>query len=217
MRDHAAMSAVKHVFPHDDPSARFVVSVWATRNDLSYVLALIGKANDDDAPEFFYLVRLAMGHLYEGASALVHYRESFPGVEALLKKLPAEGQAALRKAQNAPSQVGGKALATSRIHTFHYSSPDPTYCPTSDAQLADVLRALGDEEATFVVDKAVQPPAIRLGTSDQAMLALAMGKHATDDKKLRAQVARTRDAAVAYVNFASILQEVYQRAYDLHL
>lgn len=147
------MSQVKDVFPHDDPVARFFVSVWAARNDLNFLLPRVGKANSEDAPEFYYLVRLTMGHLFEGASALAHYRRAFPAVEALVKRLPPDGQKAMRKAQNVASQVGGKALEHSRVHTFHHPSPEPAYSPPSDAQLADILQALGDKEAEFVVDK----------------------------------------------------------------
>jgi hypothetical protein len=61
----------------------------------------------------------------EGAEALRHYREQFPEVDAFVARLTPEGQKAMRKAQNLASQVGGKALAQSRIPAVHYPSPDP--------------------------------------------------------------------------------------------
>jgi hypothetical protein len=203
---------IEDVFPHDDPVARFVLSMWAVRNDLEYVLGLVGKANEDDAPEFHYLVRLSMAHLFEGSAALRFYRDTFPGVEALLRKLPTDGQTALRKAQNAPGQIGGKALVQARIHTFHYPSPDPTYAPSSDAQLQEVLRE--DAENEF------EPPRKNLGpldrtflpAADMLMLRLAMAKHKTGDQgKLRRQVIRTMEATAALRNVALRVWETYCR------
>jgi len=37
------MAQVKDVSAHDDPVARFVVSMWAVRNDLEYVAGLVGS------------------------------------------------------------------------------------------------------------------------------------------------------------------------------
>jgi len=195
---------MKDVFPHDDAVSRFVLSMWAIRNDLEYVLGLVGRANEDGTPEFHYLVRLSMAHLFEGAAALRFFQDAFPEVEVLLRKLPKDGQIALRKAQNAPSQIGGKALIQARIHTFHYPSPDPAYTPSSDAQLLEVLREDAETE--------LEPPRKNLGpfdrtflpTADILMLRLAMAKHKTaDEGKLRQQVRRTMEATAALRNVAA--------------
>jgi hypothetical protein len=206
------VTQIKDVFPHDDAVARFVLSMWAIRNDLEYLLGLVGKANEDDTPEFHYLVRLCMAHLFEGAAAIRFYRDAFPEVDALLQRLPKDGQIALRKAQNAPSQIGGQALSQARIHTFHYPSPDPTYTPSSDVQLQDVLRE--DAENEF------EPPRKNLGplgraflpTADFLMLRLSMAKHNTDDQgTLRQQVTKTMEATAALRNVALRVWETYCR------
>lgn len=203
----AFMATNKEAFPHADPVARFVVVMSAVRGDLHNVLHLVGAANAKDSPEFFYFVRLAMGHLVEGAASLKSYRDTFPEVEDLLRKLPPDGQKALRKAANAGSQVGGKALPHSRNRTFHYPSPEPKY--NTDQELAQTLDALGDSEAKF--ERELTPPhRRRLSTADKTMLAMAMGKHNPERAALYKQVEKTRDGAVAFVNFVTRLEEKYR-------
>jgi len=216
--DDLDMMRIKDVFPQDDPAARFVLSMWAVRNDLEYLLGLVGRANEGDAPEFNYLVRLSMAHLFEGAAAIRFYRDTYLEVEALLRKLPKDGQLALRKAQNAPSQIGGKALVQARIHTFHYPSPDPTYTPSSDAQLQEVLQE--DAENEFEPPRKNLSPFNRafLPTADMLMLRLAMAKHETaDQKKLRQQITKTMEATTALRNVALRVWETYCRERQITL
>jgi hypothetical protein len=52
------MGKTSEVFPADDAVARFMVAMWAARNDIGYTAERVGQANTKDAPEFFYLVRL---------------------------------------------------------------------------------------------------------------------------------------------------------------
>lgn len=189
--------------------------MWAARSDIEYALHAAGAANDADAPEFYYLVRLTMGHLVEGSVALGFYRDKFEGVQKLLRKLSPSGVKAQRKAANVVSQVGGQALTHSRDRTFHYPSPDPNHEPaSSDAELSNVLKALGSQKPEFSVEK-VRPHRIRLNTADQAMLMMALGKH--DKKRLRQQATKTRDGAVAFVNLVDSLTKAYRDEYGLSI
>jgi hypothetical protein len=195
------MTATKDVFPADDPVARFMLTIWAVRNDIEYMAELIGPANEYNRPEFFYLVRLLMGHLLEGSIALNHYRDDSPEVQRFIKSLPTEAQKAMRKAANVASQVGGQALPHSRDRTFHYPSPDTTYKPTTDDELAAVLRRIASDPV--VLSKL--PGAFkreRLETADTALLTIAMRKHAlTDDVKLKRQMQKTLRGAAAFSMF----------------
>jgi hypothetical protein len=197
------MSTIADVFPHDDAEARFVVAMSMARNDLRHAMQQAGEANTADAPEFYYWVRLAMGHLFEGIDALNRWRQHTPEVRAFLKRLPAAARRDLAAASGTLQTVGGGAVEQTRHRTFHYPRPNPKYDPDSDTELFEVLKSLGGEPAT-VAARAGDPRDLRLSFADLAALMLAMSRHAGDEDQpeLRRQVKATLDGAGAFVRFA---------------
>lgn len=57
------------------------------RNDVRHALTQAGRANDRDAPEFAYWIRIAASHYFEAEGALREWRR-LPEVRAFIATIP---------------------------------------------------------------------------------------------------------------------------------
>jgi hypothetical protein len=198
-----SVSSIAEIFPSDQPTARFVVSMSIARNDIQHALLEANRTGREDGPEFSYWVRIATGFMFEASVALQAWRGAEDDVRQLLNRLPASAKDDLKNVMGVVQRVGGGALEHSRQRTFHYPHPDAKHMPDSDQELKDVLEKLRDEEATIQVEG--KPPVIRLLFADRVALAMAMGKYEGNKRKLRTQVSEARAAAIAFVRLADAI------------
>lgn len=211
------MASTRELFAPDNPVDLFVLSMSMARNDIRHALHLVGKANDDDQPEFGYLVRVALGHFFDASQALKLWRQESEEVRAFLSRLPASGRQALKTAVSTDQQLGTGALQHSRVSTFHYPAPNPSYKEASSADaLSDAVRELGGEPAAIVVLDGGKR--FRLGFADDVALVLAMQKfeHADRDS-FKAQQDRAMRGATSFVNFVDVLLVVFMEDRNLGL
>jgi hypothetical protein len=78
----------------------------------------------------------------EASDALQRWRNECEQVRDFLKRLPPDGQNALRAVAGTLNRVGPDAVDHARNHTFHYPAPSTQY--DSDGELLRALTALGD-------------------------------------------------------------------------
>jgi len=201
------VSSIAEVFPHDDPVARFVVSISMARNDIRHALELTAEANEGSKPEFTYYARLAMAHFFDALDALDSWCK-VTEVKAFIAAMPKAGRDELRKARRTRQLVGHVAIGHARNRTLHYPSPASSH--QTDGELAEALRGLGDEEATLVITGRGY---YRLQFADHVALTLAMRKHTPG--RFREDARQTQEGAAAYVNFATVVWRQYMRARDL--
>jgi hypothetical protein len=204
---------IPEVFRPDDAVARFVVAMSMANNDLDRTLRDIRRAGKDDAVDFVYRVRLSVGHLVEAVDALNAYRAEFQEVRALIKRLPADAQKDLKLVSGVLQKAGPKALERIRHHTFHYPSPSSPSCPTSDKLLETTLAGMDDRGTELHLDGDTK--AVTLTFADDAAIGVALGEATDDAVRLRMELAR--DAALAFVRWASALLVQYGDENGRHL
>jgi rubrerythrin len=202
------------VFPAERVNARFVVSMSMAKNDIERALRDVVRAGENDEPDFSYRVRLVTGHLVEALDALDFYSQHHEEVRKLIARVPSEAQQHLKKVRSTLQKAGPKVLDHVRDNTFHYPSPDPKYNPTSDEQLRDALRATAQKRAEVFAD--FEKREVTLTFADDIALALALGKHSTNEDDLRRQLEIARDGAIAFRAWAEALAVAYFNANDLH-
>jgi hypothetical protein len=171
------------------------------RNDIRHAMELMVEANEAGKPEFTYYARLAMAHYFDALDALDSWCK-VAEVKAFISRMPNEGRDQLRVARSTRQRVGHVAIAHARNRTFHYPSPASRY--QTDAELAEALRRLGDEEATLVL---TSPGYYRLHFADHVALTLAIGKHVPG--RFREDARQTQEGAAACVNFATVVWREY--------
>ena len=208
------MATLGETFPHDDELARFVVAMGIARNDIEYTAMEAGHANDDDAPEFYYLVLVSMAHLFEATHALKMWRQESSTVRAFLKTLPKSAKNDLAAATGVAQKVGPGVLEHARNRTFHYAHPKVEHGVNLDDELADVLKVNAGDEAAIVL-RAGKRTRLHFEFSAKVALGLALIRHDTDGEKLRAQVTKTRDGTGAFVRFVDALVDAYFQERDL--
>lgn len=197
------MSTFADVFPHDDPVARFMVSISMARNDVRHALRQAAEAGNQNAAEFTYWIRVATGHFFEADRAVKAWRQEISEVRDFIRRLPRDAKEELRKASSAIQKLGPGVLEHSRDRTFHYPYPTSRY--QTDEELAGALQALGGEEVTVVGEgKGFH----RLHFADDVALTLALRKH--DPSALRTQAAIAADGAHGFVNFATRAWQAYR-------
>jgi hypothetical protein len=202
------MDSIATVFPHDDVVARFVVAMSMTRNDIEHASLAAGAANKNDDPAFTYLVGVAMGHIFEAVRALQRWRHE-PEVKAFLGRLPPEAKKALATAAGLVQRVGGGAAEHARDRTFHYPYPSSRYTPSSDDELADVLKTMSSQAANVTV-LGDERKRFRLEFADEVALALALAKlDVADHTRLREQMDQVRDGGVALAHVVDRLLVLY--------
>jgi hypothetical protein len=205
-------ATIAEVFDADEAGARLVLAMGMAKNDIDRARRDADEAGRQNRPDFSYRVRLMIGHLVEGLDSLSAYTSEFEEARKLTKRVSREGQHMLATTRGTPQQVGPKVLEHARHNTFHYPSPKARYgaATNSDAQLRDALAANGSEPAGIHIDFATKH--VTLTFAEQAALALALGKHATDLDEAREQFIRTRDGADAFVARAERLLIAYFEA-----
>jgi hypothetical protein len=97
--------AIPDVFPPDDVTARFVISMAMARNDIERALRDAESAIENNRPDFSYRARLAIGHLVEGLDALDAYSQR-EEVRALMRRVPAEAADHLKTARGSLQRPG---------------------------------------------------------------------------------------------------------------
>lgn len=195
------------VFPPDDRVALFVAAMCGACNDVEAALVEADGANPADHPDpdvthrrrHGYRIRMVMGHLYEGIIALKAWRQSEPGVQALLHKLDEEGRTALKRVVGLEQRVGADVLELVRHNSFHYAHPNPAH--DSVADLAETI------ESNPEVDAGIDLADDALATfrfADRLALGMAMAGH--DPEKGEEQMRDVRETAKAFV---VLVKEVY--------
>lgn len=134
---------IPEVFPPNDSTARFVVSMSMANNDIDRAMRDLLRAHDEDTPDFTYRVRLSVGYLVEAIDALDAYCRVFDEVRTLLARIPTAAQDDLKVVRGTLQKAGPKTLQRIRDNTFHYPSPDRKYKPTSDDLLREALAGMG--------------------------------------------------------------------------
>jgi hypothetical protein len=208
------MATLGETFPHDDELARFVVAMGMARNDIEYTALTAGHANTDDAPEFYYLVLVSMGLLFEATHALKQWRQESSTVRAFLGRLPEKAKKDLATATGLAQRVGPGVLKHARNRTFHYPHPMIEHGVNLDAELADVLKTNAREDAAIIV-RAAEPRRLHFEFSGKVALGLALNKHSTEDEKLRKQTIATLNGTGAFVRLVDALVSAYFEARDL--
>jgi hypothetical protein len=160
-------------------------------------------------PDFFYRLRLTIGHLVEALDSLNAYSQQYEEARKLMRRLAPKSQLDLKVVRATPQKGGPDALKHLRDNTFHYPSPRSNYEPTSDELLGHVLAAMADRQTEIPVN--FETKRMTLTFADKVALDLAMSKHApvTDEKELRRQLAITREGALAFFSWASALLYAY--------
>jgi len=207
--DQQAADPIAAVFPADTIEARFVVAMAIARNDIELALRDGVAAAQQDREDFTYRVRLATSHLIEALDSLMAYTQESAEVRKLMDRVPAEHQAALRKARSVIQKVGDDALEQIRDNTFHFPSPAKNYRPSSDEQLRDVLATMGDRLCEVHLDHRGKDPVVTLSFARDVALALALAKHSADDRIAREQFELTSDGAVAFSKWVDALLVTY--------
>jgi hypothetical protein len=155
---------VAAVFPPDDPLALAMVALCMAANDVEYAAKRAAYANPPDHPDpdvrhrrrFYYLVRVAQGHLFEAIAALRAWEQDEPDLRKLIQNLDAEGRKAAARVRGLQQRIGSKALGTVRHTTFHYPAPclGPSVLALTEAieregNLPAALDLTDDAEAPF--------------------------------------------------------------------
>lgn len=206
-----AADPIADVFPSESVAARFVVAMSIARNDIELALRDAVAAADRDRPDFTYRVRLSTSHLVEALDSLMSYSKAFPEVRNLTARMPREHRKHLAEARRVVQQVGDRALNQIRNNTFHFPAPDTNYSPTSDAQLLEVLAAMGDRPCELYLDHRGPSPVVTLTFANDVALALALAKHSPDETTAGQQFELTSRGAVAFVKWADALLVTYLR------
>jgi hypothetical protein len=196
----------------------FVLSMSMARNDLRYGIRLVGKANNDDAPEFGYLLRVMLGHLYDAMYALKVWRQESEDVRALLRRLPEPGREALKTAMGTEQRIGNRALEHNRVSTFHYPCPDRAYgAASSEAALAEAVRDVADMPASITAR--ADGKDFRLVFADDVAMELAMQRfdRSAHVERFREQHEAAASGATSFVNFVDSLLALYMRERNLGL
>jgi hypothetical protein len=207
-------ASIAEVFPPESVEARFVLSMAMAKNDIERALRDVLRAGANNDPDFSYRVRLLTGHLVEGIEAFNAYSERYEEVRALVARLPNERRQAFRTVRGAFQQAGRDVLQHIRQNTFHYPSPDPTYSPTSDEQLEEVLSTMGNRRAEIHINREARHATLTF--ADDVALALAMNRHAPTDEDARRQLEVARDAALAFRAWGDELVLVYLDSVDAY-
>lgn len=197
---------IPEVFPPDDATARFVVSMSMANNDIDRAMRDLLRAHGEDAPDFTYRLRLSVGYLVEAIDALDAYCREFPDVRALLARMPPDAQHDLKVIRGTLQKAGPKTLQHIRDNTFHYPSPDQKYKPTSDDLLRKALAGMGERAAEIHLDGDTK--AITLTFADDAAIGVSLGTATDDDVRQRFEIAR--DGALAFVRWATNLVLAYR-------
>lgn len=201
---------IPDVFPPDDPTARFVVSMAMASNDIDRVFLDLIRSHDEDGQDFTYRVRLSAGHVVEAIDALDAYTKEYPEVRKLLARLPAEAQRDLSLVRGTLQKAGSKVLKSVRDNTFHYPSPDPKYSPTSDEQLGAALADMGNRGAEIHLDGDTN--ATTFTFADDVAIRLATG--AATDEEVRQRFEIARDGGLAFSRWAKALVRTYSDVND---
>src|SRR5215218_670716 len=209
------MVLIKDAFPHDDPVARFIVSMSMASNDLLHGAKLVVEASEGEYPDAGYRLRVVNGHFFEACRALSAWRR-VPEVKSYLDSCSAETKEHLRVVAGSEQRIGKGVLEHCRTHTFHYPSPDPTYADrNSDAALAEVLELIAEEDLTAA--ESGDGLGIRFEYADHASLMLALFKYDEDLEQMRVQFEQVREGALAFTLFADHLIAEYLTDRDLYL
>jgi hypothetical protein len=198
---------IAEVFPPESVAARFVVSMSIANNDIERALDDVIRAGKNDDPDFFYRLRLTIGHLVEALDSLNAYSQQYEEVRKLLRRLAPKTQRDLKVVRATPRKVGPDALKHLRDNTFHYPSPRTNYKPTSDEQLQQVLAAMANRPSEIHVD--FETNRMTLTFADKIALDLAMSKHGPDWEELERQLMVTSAGALAFFSWASALLYAY--------
>lgn len=195
------------VFPADEITAQFVLSMAMAADDLERALRDAGAANArataDQPNDLRYRVRLLAGHLVEALAALAEYAKN-PDVRRLMQRVPVEGKRRLRSARRGQQQAGKGTLKAIRNHTFHYPAPGGEY--NADATLRDVMTKMGGG-VTLTLDGDTRR--LYRGFADDAALALTLNHHDGDEESITRTLRIIRDAAAGFINWQGALFDTY--------
>ena len=203
---------IPSVFPPQDPTARFVVSMAMAKNDIERALRDVQDAIENDRPDFYYRARLSMGHLVEALAALNSYSQDYAEVRALINRMPAAAKKHLKVARGSLQKAGQDVLRRARDNTFHYPSARSNYSPTSDAQLGQALADLAGRGVEMHLDGDTQQ--VTFTFADDIALALAMGSVKPTELESRAGPPLP---GASFVVWVSALVATYQDENDITL
>lgn len=114
------------VFPRGDVVGEWIATLALAFNDIAYVYRQMGEAYEDrPAYEFFYFLRLAIGHFNE-AGAQLDRGENVPDVVAYVGSLDSDAQAlhvdCLRRYRSQTSVIA----QVRNLSAFHYPKFEPS-------------------------------------------------------------------------------------------
>jgi hypothetical protein len=200
---------VAAVFPPDDRLALAVVALCMAANDVEYAAMRAGGANPPDHPDpdvqhrrrFYYLVRVAQGHLFEAIAALRAWEQDEPELRKLIQNLDPEGRKAASKVRGLEQRIGPKALETVRHTTFHYPAPGTGL---SVLALIEAIEREADLPAALDLTDEAEAP---FRFADQ--LALAMAVVHFDDESAEAGIGSILEGSGAFVRLTKALYLAY--------
>ena len=192
---------VAAVFPPDDHLGLAVVALCMAANDVEHAAMRAGKANPPDHPDpdithrrrFYYLARVAQGHLFEGIAALRAWEQDEPELRKLIQNLDAEGRKAAKQVRGLEQRIGAKALETVRHVTFHYPAPGTGL---SVLALTEAIEREADLTADIDLTDEAEAP---FRFADQLALAMAVANFDDDAKSAVAAILEGSGAFIRLV------------------
>lgn len=199
------------VFPPDDRLGMAVLSLCMAANDVEYAAFMAADANPPDHPDpdvthrrrFYYLIRIAQGHLFEAIAALRAWEQGEPELRKLIQNLDATGRNAASWVRGLEQRIGSKALETVRHSTFHYPAPG---AGMSELGLVEAIKRESDLPAALDLSDEAGAP---FRFADQ--LAMSMALASFDDEEIDDHIAAIIEGSGALVHLAKAIFVAYCR------
>jgi hypothetical protein len=190
---------VAAVFPPDDRLGVAVLSLCMAGNDVEYAAFRAADANPPDHPDpdvthhrrFYYLIRIAQGHLFEAIAALRAWEQSEPEFRKLIQNLDAAGRKAASRVRGLEQRIGSKALETVRHSTFHYPAP---CAGLSELGLVEAIEREADLPAALDLSDEAGAP---FRFADQLAMSMALANF--DDGEIEGHIAAIIEGSGAFV------------------
>lgn len=187
------------VFPPDDRLGIAVLSLCMAANDVEYAAFRAADANPPDHPDpdvihrrrFYYLIRIAQGHLFEAIAALRAWEQGEPELRKLIQNLDTAGRNAASRVRGLEQRIGSKALETVRHSTFHYPAP---CAGLSELGLVEAIERESDLSAALDLSDEAGAP---FRFADQLAMSMALANF--DDEELDDHIAAIIQGSGAFV------------------
>ena len=197
------------VFPLDDLVGEWLATLLLAFNDIAYVHRHLDESYDDrPAHEYFYFMRLAIGHFNEGAAHLDR-SEAIPEVAAYVASLDCEAQGLYAEClQLYRSQTS--VIAQVRNHSaFHYPALEPS---NRRRVMRRALEELAEEIGWMfkAASKTIGDSRLLLADDIQSKL---FTRATPSDDALYAAHAEIKDAITSFMRFTNLaMDEWWARA-----